>query len=114
GGSLNVNPKGPKRLVPSLWLAVPVDIVRGALGIYIGQATTGVMRNYMQQMFQAASAGKPLPPIGDKIVGVSLLFSEMALGMMVVWVACKTGYYIASAMYLRRADSQRLFDKLPQ
>ena len=56
-GSLQLNPKGPTILVPSLWLAVPVDIVRGALGIYIGQATTGVMRNYMQQMFQAASAG---------------------------------------------------------
>ena len=109
--TIGLKPTGRSLLTAVLLVSIPIDLAQAALQAVIQHQTMAVVGSFMPRMMEAsAPPGKPLP------AGVSNMTTTMmnvaAIGMIVftvVWVGVKIGFYISSALYLRRPAIVSLF-----
>jgi hypothetical protein len=103
------------KVLPFAFLAaVPIDIGRTIVGALLSHKMSGVMIQYMHQMLQTGSpSAKQLPNMDGIMSNFMQVFSGLAVVFGIVWTAAKVGFYIYSALYLRKAQTQQLFLPVP-
>jgi len=103
------------RLLPfAFFSAVPIDISRTIFGAIVSHKMSGVMIQYMHQMLHSTpSSAKQLPNMDGIMSNFMQVFSGLAVVFGIVWTATKVGFYIYSAIYLRKPETQQLFLPVP-
>jgi len=108
--TMQMRESAAKILSVAFWSAVPIEIGRSILNGVVSHKMSGVMLQYMHQMLQTGpSPDKQLQNVDGIMSNFLHVFSGVAVVFGIVWTAAKIGFYVYSAMYLRKPQMQQAF-----
>ncbi len=87
--------------------SIVVDLAGGAIQVWVQQATSQVMQDYMANV---AASDPNMPPGAERTMSAAMS-AGAGVGMCfgVLWTVVKLAFYAGGIVYLRKADVRALF-----